>query len=146
MPLVELVHTKEPPARDFSASRAPLGENNNMSSASAWRGYWEQRGWGRQPMHDVVLAIREGVVAGQGRDCVGRFTFQGTWDSQGVVSMMKQYVRKHQVLYQGQYDGEGTIFGHWSIALFDSGEFMLSLVPDRAACAELAECFEPSGD
>lgn len=117
-----------------------------MSSTSTWRGYWEQRGWGRQPMHDVVLSIHEGLVSGQGFDCVGRFTFRGTWDSQGVVFLVKQYVRKHQVLYQGQYDGEGTIFGRWSIVPFDSGEFLLSLVPDRAACAELAEFVEPSGD
>jgi hypothetical protein len=97
-------------------------------------------------MHDVVLAIHEGLVSGQGIDCVGRFSFRGTWDSQGVVSLVKQYVRKHQVLYQGQYDGEGSIFGRWSIAPFDSGEFLLSLVPDRAACGELAEFVEPSGD
>ena len=117
-----------------------------MSSTSAWRGYWEQRGWGRQPMHDVVLEVREGIVSGQGSDCIGRFSFRGTWDSQGVVSLVKQYVGKHQVLYQGQYDGEGTIFGRWSIAPFDSGEFLLSLATDRAASAELAEFFEPGGD
>jgi hypothetical protein len=97
-------------------------------------------------MHDVVLQFNEGIISGNGRDCVGRFSFRGTWDSQGVVSMIKQYLDKHQVLYQGQYDGEGTIFGRWSIAPFDSGEFLLSLVPDRGTGAELAEFYEPTRD
>jgi hypothetical protein len=117
-----------------------------MASTSHWRGYWEQRGWGRQSMHDLVLKFAEGVISGKGNDCIGSFRFEGTCDSQGVVVMMKQYLGKHRVLYQGQYDGEGTIFGRWSIGPFDSGEFLLSLVPDRAASAEVAELIRSNTD
>jgi hypothetical protein len=97
-------------------------------------------------MHDVVLQFAEGIISGEGNDCIGPFRFQGTCDSQGAVVMIKQYLGKHQVLYQGQYDGEGTMFGRWSIGPFDSGEFLLSLVADRAASAEVAEIFRPSTD
>jgi hypothetical protein len=45
--------------------------------------------------------------------------------------MVKQYLRKHQVHYQGVYDGEGTIFGQWSIPPCWSGAFALSPVVGR---------------
>src|SRR5215469_12817831 len=108
----------------------------NMSSTSAWRGYWEQRGFGRQEMRDLVLRFINGTLVGSGVDCVGRFTFDGTCDSRGAVVMVKHYLGKHKVLYKGQFDGEGTIFGRWSIWPFDSGEFMLTLVGDGTACEE----------
>jgi hypothetical protein len=110
-----------------------------MKNTSAWRGYWEQRGWGRQPMHHVTLEFAGGIVRGQGVDCIGRFTFEGKCDAQGTVEMVKQYVGAHQVLYQGQFDGEGTIFGRWSIRPLDSGEFVLTVVRDRPASEEIEE-------
>ena len=42
--------------------------------------------------------------------------------------MVKQYLGRHQVFYQGTYDGEGTIFGEWSIPPLWSGKFALSPV------------------
>ena len=110
-----------------------------MASKSAWRGYWEQRGWGRQEMHELTFDFGQGAIRGEGADCVGRFTFDGTCDGQGAVVMVKQYLGKHQVLYQGQFDGEGTIFGRWSIRPFDSGNFLLTVVRDRAGAEEIHE-------
>jgi hypothetical protein len=76
-------------------------------------------------MHDLQLRFAGGLVEGEGRDVVGRFTFHGTYDDQGGVYLVKQYLRTegieepgnagHQVTYMGTYDGEGTIFGRWSI-------------------------------
>jgi hypothetical protein len=96
-----------------------------MFPSGSWRGYWEQLGWGRQPMHNLVLRFRGGAVQGEGTDCVGRFTFRGEYDDQGTVTLVKQYVGRHQVLYQGTHDGEGTIFGRWSIGELWSGPFAL---------------------
>ncbi|MGH7139697.1 MAG: hypothetical protein ACREHD_28490 [Pirellulales bacterium] len=110
-----------------------------MTNMTNWRGYWEQRGWGRQPMRNLTLEFAGGIVRWQGVDCIGRFTFEGTCDAQGVVAMVKQYLGRHQVLYQGQFDGEGTIFGRWSIRPFDSGEFVLTVVRDRQASEEIEE-------
>ena len=41
---------------------------------------------------------------------------------------MKQYLGRHQVFYQGTYDGEGTIFGEWRIPPSWAGKFALSPV------------------
>jgi hypothetical protein len=103
-----------------------------MYPSGLWRGYWEQPIFGRQPMHDLMLSFSNGTISGQGRDVIGRFTFSGTYDTQGNVQMTKQYLGRHQVLYVGHYDGEGTIFGNWSI-VFSRGPFVLSLADHSVA-------------
>jgi hypothetical protein len=102
-----------------------------MYPSGLWRGYWEQVYWGRQPMPDLVLHFADGIVTGEGRDCIGPFTFEGTYDDRGNVVMVKQYLGRHKVLYEGTYDGEGTVFGRWSIGGFWSGPFALSPVRQR---------------
>ena len=104
-----------------------------MYPSGPWRGYWDQPAFGRQPMNDLVLRFDRGVVEGEGRDFVGRFTFLGNYDNRGNVLMMKQYLGKHRVLYRGVYDGEGTLFGTWSIGNRFSGLFALSAVRSQAA-------------
>jgi hypothetical protein len=99
-----------------------------MYPSGAWRGYWEQEVWGRQPMGPLLLRFHDGVIDGEGRDIIGRFTFEGEYDEQGRIRLVKQYVGRHQVFYQGVYDGEGTIFGDWHIPPCWSGSFALSPV------------------
>jgi hypothetical protein len=69
-----------------------------MAGKSAWQGSWEQRCSGRQAMQHVLLQFGDGVVRGEGVDCIGHFTFDGTCDARGAVVMVKRYVGKHQVL------------------------------------------------
>ena len=106
-----------------------------MYPSGLWRGYWEQPFLGRQPMNDFTLRFAGGAVEGGGRDIIDRFTFSGTYDEQGNVVLVKQYIgkHKHQVLYRGSYDGEGTIHGTWSIGELWSGPFALSPSPRRPA-------------
>ena len=85
-------------------------------------------------MHDVVLHFSSESVAGGGVDVIGAFTFAGHVRSDGSVTMVKQYFGGHRVLYHGQYDGEGTIHGQWSIDPHWSGPFLLHM--DRTAMAE----------
>jgi hypothetical protein len=99
-----------------------------MYPSGTWRGYWEQEVWGRQPMGPLVLRFADGRIEGEGRDVIGPFVFEGEYDDHGSIRMIKQYLGRHQVLYQGTYDGEGTIFGRWSITPFWSGPFALSPV------------------
>ena len=99
-----------------------------MYPSGLWRGYWEQPAFGRQPMDDFLLRFADGMVEGEGRDVIGRFTVTGTCDDHGAVSFVKQYIGRHRVLYRGVYDGEGTIFGAWSIGESWSGPFALSPV------------------
>jgi hypothetical protein len=98
-----------------------------MASTGRWRGYWEQVGWGQQPMHDLTLRFDDGVVSGEGRDIIGPFFFQGTMLAGGKVHLLKKYLGRHEVVYEGDYDGEGTIFGTWSIAPHWRGPFLLTL-------------------
>jgi hypothetical protein len=96
-----------------------------MFLSGAYRGWWQQVGWGRQPMGELVLHFVDGQVFGDGRDIIGTFDFRGTYDQQGRLRMTKQYHGKHSVEYEGTYDGEGTINGRWWIGK-TTGPFALS--------------------
>jgi hypothetical protein len=74
----------------------------------------------------LTLRLGVGRIDGEGDDIVGPFTFSGEYDQRGHVRMTKQYLGKHQLLYEGAYDGEGTIFGRWSY-LWATGPFALAL-------------------
>ena len=78
------------------------------------QGWWEQSGFGRQPMNGLMLAFRGDQLAGQGSDIIGDFEITGTL-REGNVSISKNYVGAHSVDYFGTYDGEGTLQGAWSI-------------------------------
>jgi hypothetical protein len=91
-----------------------------------WDGFWVQEFFGRQPMTPFTLNFDGGRVSGQGKDMVGRFSFFGEYDeATGAVRMVKQYAGKHQVLYVGQPDGEGSIQGTWWIDEHQRGPFLL---------------------
>lgn len=77
-------------------------------------GWWEQRGLGRQLMSGLQLSFADGQIIGQGTDIVGEFVLSGAING-NEVSMLKQYIDKHQVSYPGTFDGEGTLQGLWTI-------------------------------
>ena len=97
-----------------------------------WEGFWQQEVWGRQPMTAFTLHFGGGRITGEGRDVIGPFTYAGEYDeATGRVRMVKQYLGHHQVLYDGQSDGEGCIAGTWSIGEFWTGPFLLRPVVRR---------------
>lgn len=96
-----------------------------MFYSGNWSGYWEQAGYGRQAMHPLTLIFHDHLITGEGRDLLGAFTFSGTYESDGMVKMVKHYLKKHSVYYTGTYDGEGTIFGQWMVAPGVVGLFAL---------------------
>jgi len=105
-----------------------------MYASGTWRGFWEQRHFGRQEMHAFELHFRpDGQARGQGTDLVGPFTFAGTaHPATGHVTLVKQYLGKHTVKYVGQPDGEGCILGQWTIdhrvgdeTVHDTGTFLM---------------------
>lgn len=114
-----------------------------------WSGWWEQRGFGRQEMRNLVLNVApEGEVSGSGTDCVGLFMLRGTIAAE--VRLVKQYLGQHSLLYVGTNTGEG-IFGTWQvpgvpvIPGLTSGRFALFPTGDSSAgCAEIRE-LEPAG-
>ncbi|OWK47060.1 hypothetical protein FRUB_00759 [Fimbriiglobus ruber] len=84
----------------------------------------------------------DGEVRGHGRDVVGRFTFHGTFDkSTGRTLLVKQYLGKHRVDYDGRPDGEGSILGMWTVRVqigeqewVNKGPFLMK--PDVANLGE----------
>ena len=65
----------------------------------------------------LSLEFVQGRVKGSGRDIVGRFDFEGTYDVKtGRVQMVKQYERAHRVEYDGANHGDGMwLWGIWNI-------------------------------
>lgn len=78
-------------------------------------GWWEQDGYGRQPMEELRIAFDGRNLRGSGVDFVGPFTLEGTVSEAGIVAILKQYLGRHQVVYIGRSDGEGTFTGIWRI-------------------------------
>ncbi len=89
--------------------------NHGDVSTISCDGWWEQSGWGRQPMLELQLAYANGCIQGSGVDVVGRFTMAGQVAPDGVVAIRKHYVGRHTVNYYGTSDGEGTLAGEWEI-------------------------------
>jgi hypothetical protein len=116
----------------------PIGSNDENRSAAPMMpcdGWWEQRGFGRQPMHQLQLSFAGGMIRGAGVDIVGPFLFDGTLSHGGDVAMVKKYVGKHRVNYVGKYDGEGLMWGMWNIGPF-KGPWAIRLQPGGEMAAD----------
>ena len=74
----------------MSGKQAAPGKGTIMAK---WTGWWEQRVIGRRTMHDLVLDVAAGgAVTGSGEECVGPFTFEGRFQPDGTISLVKQYI------------------------------------------------------
>ena len=103
-----------------------------MYPSGRWDGFWEQPAFGRQAMTPFFLRFEDGTVAGEGKDIIGKFAFTGRYESAtGAVRLVKQYLGKHQVAYEGRPDGEGSILGTWSIGADWTGPFLIRPVMAR---------------
>ena len=88
-------------------------------------GWWEQVFHGRQPMDGLRLAVAGHEINGVGTDIIGPFTLQGLISDDGRVSILKDYLGRHSVRYEGQHDGEGRMWGVWSLPGFN-GRWMIA--------------------
>ncbi|MFO0936130.1 MAG: hypothetical protein U0798_06385 [Gemmataceae bacterium] len=87
-----------------------------MYPSGSWEGFWQQDGWGRQPMKSFQLHFQNGTIKGGGIDVIGAFSIFGEYDpSRGSLEFAKKYHQRHSVLYSGVPDGEGGIVGTWLI-------------------------------
>lgn len=121
-----------------------------MFASGTWRGFWEQAQHGRQEMHAFELHFERGHIRGHGIDLIGGFTFRGTYDEAGHVRLVKQYLGKHKVEYDGRPDGEGCFLGTWTTrASFggetytDQGPFLMRPALARPAGGEAIEVLKP---
>ena len=83
----------------------------------AWTGFFLQYWLPGRHTTDVCLMCRGGELTGTGRDWVGPYTLDGSYDvATGRCEWTKRYVGKHTVAYRGVSDGRG-IWGVWEIRL-----------------------------
>lgn len=99
------------------------------------QGWWEQVFYGRQPMEDLALSLDGRRLEGSGSDVVGRFSLAGFVAADGRVSIEKSYRGRHTVLYEGQFDGEGRMWGVWALPGYD-GRWMIELGRSRSGDAD----------
>lgn len=98
-------------------------------------GWWQQRGFGRQPMNELVLNFRGPSIIGHGRDVIAPFSMAGKVRPDGSVEILKQYRDRHSVLYVGTYDGEGLLNGRWDIGGYQ-GEWSIKLLKPTQASSD----------
>lgn len=103
-----------------------MTDGDRGTGAVPCRGWWEQDFYGRQPMEDLALAVDGRLLAGAGRDVVGRFSLEGFVATDGRVSIEKRYLGRHSVFYEGQTDGEGRLWGMWALPGYQ-GRWMIEL-------------------
>ena len=99
---------------------------HSNAQATPCTGWWEQRWFGRRPMEPLRLAFSPPCIEGSGTDCIGPFVLDGVITTGGGVSLQKTYVGKHDVIYDGHYDGEGRMWGTWKCGP-DSGRWMIAM-------------------
>lgn len=92
-------------------------ETDPRFPSGPWLGFWIQKPIppGKHEM-ELHLHFRDGLMTGDGRDWVGKFTIRGSYDvTTGACRWIKQYVGRHAVQYVGYNEGKG-IWGRWEIA------------------------------
>ena len=52
-----------------------------MYPSGRWDGFWVQEHFGRQAMTPFSLRFADGIITGEGRDVIGRFTFAGEYNT-----------------------------------------------------------------
>jgi hypothetical protein len=105
-----------------------------MLSSGLWTGYYEQ--FGKHHAQQMVLDFADGLIRGDGKDGLGRFTLEGEYriaDATIRLGWIKTYDGAHSVLYLGTFEAAG-IEGHWSIGRTRGG-FGLQLDRSRETLA-----------
>ena len=97
-----------------------------MQVRSLCSGLREQRLLGRRPIEQLRLAVSPPRIEGTGTDVIGAFLLEGAIAQGGSVSLQTTYVGKHDVTYDGHYDGEGRMWGTWKCGP-DSGRWMIAM-------------------
>ena len=88
-------------------------ETDPRFPSGPWTGFFLQPGTPERHWMELDLAFRDGVMAGAGRDRVGKFAVSGRYHlDDGRASWTKTYLRQHSIAYSGYNEGKG-IWGTW---------------------------------
>lgn len=94
-------------------------------------------------MRDLTLNFEGSTITGRGVDITAPFTFTGSFRYDGAVEIIKKYLGRHNVLYVGQYDGEGTFYGTWDIQGY-CGQWSIKVVRPHGSAEDFDEV-QPKG-
>ena len=92
-------------------------ETDPRFPSGRWIGFFLQTQGPNPGKHqmELLLTFRQGSMAGEGRDWVGKFIIKGRYATgDGKCHWSKRYLGKHDVFYQGYNEGKG-IWGTWEI-------------------------------
>jgi hypothetical protein len=104
-------------------SNAPTPEADPRFPSGKWVGFFLDRRLPGKHQMEMVLSFSAGKLTGTGRDRVGPFTFDGTYDvADGKCAWLKQYVGAHAINYRGFNEGKG-IWGTWEYYSVVTGGF-----------------------
>ncbi len=93
-------------------------------TSGLWAGHYEQSG--RRHAQHMTIEFSDGIVRGDGRDGIGRFTLEGEYrieDGEVRLGWIKTYEGAHSVLYLGAI-ARDRIKGRWHIGSY-GGAFAL---------------------
>lgn len=121
-----------------------------------WTGFFLQPGTPERHWMELELVFRDGVMAGAGRDRVGRFSISGRYYlDDGRAHWTKSYLTQHSIAYSGYNEGKGIWgiweyqsnwrggFHIWPVAMGDPTQLKLAEAVDVPATTEVEAPVEP---
>lgn len=90
-------------------------ESDPRFPSGKWAGFFTDKRLPGKHRMEMILTFAGGRVTGSGRDRVGKFTIDGTYQlTDGLCAWVKQYTGRHAVGYRGFNEGKG-IWGKWEL-------------------------------
>jgi hypothetical protein len=106
-------------------SESRIVETDERFPSGPWKGFFLQKSHPGRNWMKLELTFAEGKVVGSGSDWVGKFVMNGSYETEsGKCQMLKGYVGRHSVNYQGYNEGKG-IWGTWRFESVDHGGFYI---------------------
>ena len=110
---------------DLAGRDAPTFETDPRFPSGPWTGFFLQPGTPERHWMELDLTFRDGVMAGAGRDRVGKFAVSGRYHlDDGKAHWDKTYLRAHSIAYAGYNEGKG-IWGTWDYQSNWRGGFLI---------------------
>ena len=98
---------------DVGGEPSPAVETDSRFPSGPWTGFFLQPGTPERHWMELDLTFRAGVMAGAGRDRIGKFVIAGRYYlDDGRTYWTKTYLREHSIDYSGYNEGKG-IWGTW---------------------------------
>jgi hypothetical protein len=119
-----------------------MSNDDGKPPSGDWIGFYQQHGCNH--VTEMFVEYDDDYLTGSGRDTVGEFSIQGTYDSTTrELSWIKAYHGAHSVHYRGFYEN-GSIWGVWTVSTMARGGFRIWPKDTAARTAWLAIAARPA--